>query len=401
MIPRPLPQPYLCSDSGSFAENTLLVRLPEIASRIIKENQFSAQINQRIEGLIAELPDGIIRPVADPGAPDLGLWQNYLAPYTDRTWHALSFLACENTFYRQVLAATAYFQPGSTHRVDPYAYQKRTGLETSLPGIRSLAGQLDNWRNRQNDSIQALNEAIEVTLWSNRADLSLWPADSKNTLSHDQLHQANEFLLANDLPELVQMILQNKKGQRIDFLIDNAGYELVCDLALADLLLSRRWADRVFFHLKVHPTFVSDALVADVQTTIAILSAYPHSHTAAFGKRLSAAVETGRLVLQEQFFWNSPLLGWEMPDSVRMDLAEAALVISKGDANYRRMVGDLRWPETTPFPAIIDYLPTRLAALRTAKSEVIVGLKEGQVSALNLKEPSWRTNGRWGVIQLS
>ena len=46
----------------------------------------------------------------------------------------------------------------------------------------------------------------------------------------------------------------------------------------------------------------------------------------------------------------------------------------KGDLNYRRLVGDRLWPPTTPFADVTAYFPGPVAALRTLKSDVIVGL---------------------------
>jgi hypothetical protein len=89
-----------------------------------------------------------------------------------------------------------------------------------------------------------------------------------------------------------------------------------------------------------------------------------------------------------------------MPPSVRCKLVEAGLVISKGDANYRRLLGDLHWADTTPFASVVAYFPTRLLALRTSKSVAIVGLRPGQAGDLNHKESAWQTNGRWGLVQL-
>jgi hypothetical protein len=37
-----------------------------------------------------------------------------------------------------------------------------------------------------------------------------------------------------------------------------------------------------------------------------------------------------------------------MPDDVRPRLAEADVVLVKGDAHYRRALGDAHWPWTTP-----------------------------------------------------
>lgn len=37
------------------------------------------------------------------------------------------------------------------------------------------------------------------------------------------------------------------------------------------------------------------------------------------------------------------------------------LLISKGDANYRRLLGDLHWPYDTAPKAVLEYLPWRRA----------------------------------------
>jgi hypothetical protein len=112
-------------------------------------------------------------------------------------------------------------------------------------------------------------------------------------------------------------------------------------------------------------------------------------------------MDGGQLVLCKHLFWNSPLPGWEMPAGVREELGAADLVISKGDANFRRLLGDLRWPATTRFAEICAYFPTRLAALRVDKSELAVNLRAEQVEALDARDADWRTNGRWGMIQFT
>jgi len=83
------------------------------------------------------------------------------------------------------------------------------------------------------------------------------------------------------------------------------------------------------------------------------------------------------------------------------ELARTDLLISKGDANYRRLLGDRAWPFTTPFAEVVSYLPAPLLALRTAKSEVAAGLTQAQIDALNDDDPDWLVNGRWGVAQFA
>jgi hypothetical protein len=73
----------------------------------------------------------------------------------------------------------------------------------------------------------------------------------------------------------------------------------------------------------------------------------------------------------------------------------------KGDLNYRRLVGDRLWPATTPFAELTAYLPGPVAALRTCKSDVAVGLTAAQVAELDAASPGWRFGGKHAVIQFS
>jgi hypothetical protein len=75
------------------------------------------------------------------------------------------------------------------------------------------------------------------------------------------------------------------------------------------------------------------------------------------------------------------------------------LVIIKGDANYRRLLGDAHWPYTTPFAYATRYFPSPLVALRTLKAEIIVGLRPGEAEQLQAEDPAWLVNGKRGIIQ--
>lgn len=57
--------------------------------------------------------------------------------------------------------------------------------------------------------------------------------------------------------------------------------------------------------------------------------------------------------------------------SLKQELSEeSSMVFVKGDANYRRLIGDRLWPTDTPFSEVASYFPTRLCALRTLKAEL-------------------------------
>jgi hypothetical protein len=90
-----------------------------------------------------------------------------------------------------------------------------------------------------------------------------------------------------------------------------------------------------------------------------------------------------------------------MPEDLRTDFAAADLTIFKGDLNYRRLVGDRLYPPTTSFAEVTAYFPGPVAALRTLKSDVIVGLDAATEAALvAAEEQHWRTSGAHALIQV-
>lgn len=82
------------------------------------------------------------------------------------------------------------------------------------------------------------------------------------------------------------------------------------------------------------------------------------------------------------------------------DFASATLTVMKGDLNYRRLVQDRLWPATTPFADVTEYFPGPVAALRTLKSDVVVGMEQRFVEGLDASGGGWRTSGRHGLVQV-
>ena len=99
-------------------------------------------------------------------------------------------------------------------------------------------------------------------------------------------------------------------------------------------------------------------------------------------------------------FWVSPLPFWECPADLVDTLAAADIVLSKGDANYRRLLGDLHWDPTTPFEDIVRPLQP-IVALRTSKSMVGAGISPETVARATGTDPEWMSNGQWGMIQVA
>lgn len=396
----PIPPPLRGAEISSFAHYTITVRMPNIARRVVEENEFPPSIVARLETLIAEIPEGLIQPLADSAAPDAADWQQYIAPCLGQNWLQVPWFFAETYFYRRILEATGYFEPGPWQGVDPFTYQKAEGLKQSWDHIRRLSRQLNQALERKGWDREVFAELLAIDLWGNQADLSVWPAGQEGQPSHVDAEVQQAHLLVNDTAAVFDYLSAFRTVEtRVDFIMDNAGFELIGDFCLADYLLSSQATATVHFHLKTHPTFVSDALIEDVHETIAALVADDDAGAAALGQRLQAHVKSGRLQMHQHPFWTSPLPMWQMRDDLYRELAEPNLVISKGDANYRRALADSHWSHTTPFAGAVSYFPTAIVFLRTLKSEVAAGLQRDQPEALTRQDPEWLVNGKWGVIQ--
>ena len=404
LLPRlPLPASLRGAEVGSFAHRTMTVRIPEIGQRILAENEFSAQVGGRLKALLDELPHGEVRGLQDKGAPDSSNWQQVVAPYQGMNWLEVPWFFAETYFYRRVLEATGYFQAGAGQGRDPYAYQKRQGLQTFSEPIRASCEVVNDWLSRQKQagSSGLIPNLIMLNLWGNQADLSMWPAGQAERPDHQESSGKLSHLLCDHSSQAAEILLEMRpKLCRVDVMLDNAGLELVQDLLLADALLGSGLAWAVRLHAKSHPTFVSDAIIPDILETLEFLAQMGTVETETAVSRLREYLRLGRLQVREHFFWTSPLSMWEMPGELRQELGEAALVISKGDANYRRLVGDRHWPFDTPLAGVLNYMPTALLALRVSKSQVMVGLQPGQAQAMDERDAHWLTDGKWGVIQL-
>jgi hypothetical protein len=73
----------------------------------------------------------------------------------------------------------------------------------------------------------------------------------------------------------------------------------------------------------------------------------------------------------------------------------------RGDANYRRLLGDRHWPHDTPFAAAVAYRTTAFLALRTLKAGLICGVDPARAAAAAASASNWLVAGRFGVVQFA
>ena len=397
-----IPEPLRGTEYGTFTHESIVDRLPDIGWRMLAENEFTPAVTANLESLIKGIPEDKVRLLTDSEAPDAAGWTSYVTPYLGQNWLEAPWFFAETYFYRLVLEITGYFGNGPGKGVDPFIYQKRQGLMTTREAIHALSSQVVGLFSKDGQEKEAFALLLAVDLWGNQADLSLWPAGEDEKPDHQSADQQKAHTLVDDTVAIVDYLYSHERQiERIDMILDNAGFELVADLYLAAYLLEKKSVKTVHLHAKKHPTFVSDAMIKDVSETITSLTGDDHPDTSVLGQRLQEFWDNGRLHIQDDWFWTSSLDMWLMPEHLRQELGRSELIISKGDANYRRLLGDRHWPFTTPFADIVCYMPAPLVALRTLKSEITAGLKEGQSKKVAEIDSAWLYDGRWGVIQFA
>ncbi|MBD1909258.1 protein-glutamate O-methyltransferase family protein [Leptolyngbya sp. FACHB-16] len=394
----PIPPAIMVSEAQSFAQYTIRERLPAIIKQAIADNSFSQSALANLQSLAAELPNGAIRPIQADGGPDVAAWSTYVEPFEGNSWLNTPFYFAEAYFYRRILEAISYFQAQPGQAIDPFAIQKHASLATAMAAIRSIAPTTQPSTSPANHGWQPIDliRFLSLALWGNRVDLSLWSATETSRV-RTEVEQDEANILVNH-SHLITDYLSQIRSARMDFVVDNGGFELACDLLLVDFLLSTHIAETVHLHLKPYPIFVSDAMIGDVHHTLAVLAADQDEGVRSLAARLQGFIRSDRLSLQDHFFWVAPLPFWEMPSGLKQELAQSNLVFVKGDANYRRLLGDCHWALTTPFEEVVNYFPAPLAALRTIKSEAMTGLRSEQAEQLTRDDPTWLINGQWGII---
>lgn len=345
-----------------------LVEAPEITSR--EPGSFPWRVlHQRHPAILARLRSH----APDLDAAHAAALAELEAEFTSGAWDRAPFLRAENYFYRRILEIIGYFE--DPH--DPFGFLKQAELaDPSLPEF------LDSFA----DDLPAL---LAASVWGNRADLSFRMQPGAST--------EEGGLVRDDRPAALQLL--SAGTPQVALFTDNAGRELLADLFLVDHLLTAGLTEAVELHVKPYPYFVSDVIPTDLPATLERLES-ASGRAVEVAQRLRAAQAGGRLVVRADIFHVSPMSFNQMPPEFEAGLALSGVTILKGDLNYRRLVGDRRWPPTKSFAELTEYFPTAVLVLRTLKSEVITGLDPATVAALDATGEDWRTTGTHGLIQL-
>ena len=240
-------------------------------------------------------------------------------------------------------------------------------------------------------------------------DTSMSTFSSSSSANQAQLMKKN--ILADHtqiLWELLDLLREPKSGsesqRRIDFVVDNAGLELFSDLCFADWLLRVNLADRVVFHFKQMPWFVSDAMIKDFHWTLSLMSNSEDSMLQSLSESWNKRVQEGSFVLTDHPFWTSCYEYTAMPnvaDDLYQNLKESHLIFFKGDLNYRKLLADRNWLYTENFSiALGGFEPTNVCALRTLKADLVTGLSPGAANQAASQNKDWMITGQYAVCQV-
>uniref|UniRef100_F1L7Q3 Sugar phosphate phosphatase n=3 Tax=Ascaris TaxID=6251 RepID=F1L7Q3_ASCSU len=177
-------------------------------------------------------------------------------------------------------------------------------------------------------------------------------------------------------------------------------------MVLADFLVTKSGAAKVVFHGKAHPWFVSDTTNDDFCWMNEMLRGSHVDSLSKLGCRWDQKLTEGQFEFRAHEFWTLPFAYCDMPKyaaDLYKDLSEAALIIFKGDLNYRKLVGDREWPLDTPFKvALRGFAPAPLLALRILKAETQVGLSVDTIKMLEHKfggKKEWMVTGDYAIVQ--
>jgi damage-control phosphatase, subfamily III len=351
-----------------------------------------------IRGALEELADTIAGNGAIPSlrlpAWDYDGWSGVYEKRRGQRWHDTDWFFGETYGFRLILEATRYFET----LVDPFGPMKQKELESGSPflPIRRYLDSLQGIPLEETGTpVKAvlLEEALHLSMWGNRADISF---TAGGAIDHSQGDSRN--LIVDHTAGAVDIL--SRGGNPVHIVMDNSGAELAGDLVLARAIRDNLGLP-VVLHPKLYPTYVSDTTVQDIHNFIAAGGNHPDREVRRFVSDTENEIHNGTIRLAPDDYWCGVTFLADMPRRLHTFLADASMVIIKGDFNYRRVFRDTIWPDGTEPAAALGFSPSYpVLLLRTMKSDCLVGVKGETNRHLDETEPGWRTAGKRGVIQL-
>ena len=413
----PTPKLIRTTPDNQFAHTTMTHRLPANITNVLAAHPYYPDSIRRNLSNLAEAISGNERMVP-PSLPawDFDLWKLEYNTHEGESWHDTEWFFGETWGFRLLLNAVRYFET----RIDPYGPMKQAELDSGAPflpitrflGTGCIGASVLERLKRVGDSDYpprncnalspedriALEDAFHLSMWGNRADISFAAGAALDHSEGDR-----DLLLVNEGGRAAEILLSDPvsdHGDTVHIIMDNSGAELAGDLVLA-LAVIALTGHTVVLHPKMYPTYVSDTTVEDIHIYLDAAAQWPDTVVRETARAVRHAFDAGRITIAPDDFWCRTRFLAEMPGRIAAVLEKAALVIVKGDLNYRRVFRDTIWtPDVSTGSAVGRALSFPVLLLRTMKSDCLVGVAPETREKLDRDEPGWRTAGRRGLIQM-
>ncbi|CAI4048003.1 putative methyltransferase SKDI_13G1620 [Saccharomyces kudriavzevii IFO 1802] len=460
-----IPDRFMTNDKGTFGEYTASARWPIIIQNAIDDLASQQELEkskvtkfeqgEAIKTALQQLRQEVIdrAPLRLFTEEEIKLadvplsFNEYLREHSQANWGAVEWLFSEVYLYRRI---NVLFQRQSEWATfDIFNRLKQSTFESSFHGVVELALRYENLlpqlkeieQNSGKDADDILKvlfkEFIEISLWGNATDLSLLTnatlEEIKSIQGAKARAESESKIVVNDTDRAWEVLTKakaeaNGKQIRVDFVLDNSGFELYADLMLAAFLLQSGLATKCIFHAKDIPYMVSDVMLKDFDILVQDLrdrKFFPSGESStreskaleSFANEMEKFVSGGKLEFREDSFWTTELDYWNLDakevkyhgSTLHKDLTSSNLVIFKGDLNYRKLTGDRKWPRTTKWETAIGPLAINgitSLSLRTCKADVQVALPDGLDLKLSQEwekeNPGrgswWCCSGKWAVV---
>ncbi|KAJ6637382.1 Damage-control phosphatase ARMT1 [Pseudolycoriella hygida] len=408
----------------SFGYYTIRERLPVILTQIqdylSKEKDTIANGNEqtkndiktiqaKLSKLKYELQTDKVMDKFDGVDTDRLQWNEFLSTLNDdnNSYFKTTWLFAECYMYRKL---KSFFEDSQTLKdFDYFRHQKTKALTSSFSSMSLVIKHVDDFQSKEIKTQEQLEEfftrLLKLNLWGNRCDLSISAGREVKQIGNPflQIDSLNSFVLVDRCKDIWNCVSAGRNNKTIDFILDNAGYELFTDLVLARFLLDNQFTTKIRFHIKAIPWFISDVNVFDFNWTIKTMSEYEDVHLSSFGGKLQEYSNCGKIeLLKDEYFWTGPYEFYRMKEidaNLYDALSTADLLIFKGDLNYRKLLGDFNWPFDSTFETVLrGFRPTNLCALRTVKADIVCEVDISLTNELSKNDPMWMETGQYGVI---
>jgi hypothetical protein len=144
---------------GSFAWGVLHQRHPALIRQVRDAFPYPPDLQRGLDRLLEEIT-GTIEPLG-PQAHDRKAWEAWGRDCLGRRWSDVPFLWAESYFYRKLLEAVGFFQPGPWCGVDPFGPFKHAELDD--PFVDADLAALDELASLEPEEHAAA--LVQASLW--------------------------------------------------------------------------------------------------------------------------------------------------------------------------------------------------------------------------------------------